>query len=107
MKLVLKNLLENACKYSGKDQPIKVSCWQEGRQESKQVVIQVLDSGPGLPLEQCRQLTERFFRIADESVPGAGLGLSISAQIVELHKGKLSIQPGTERGLDVRIILPG
>ncbi|TWU70063.1 hypothetical protein AYI74_02165 [Shewanella algae] len=107
MKLVLKNLLENACKYSGKDQPIKVSCWQEGRQESKQVVIQVLDSGPSLPLEQCRQLTERFFRIADESVPGAGLGLSISAQIVELHKGKLSIQPGTERGLDVRIILPG
>ncbi|MDF0534376.1 ATP-binding protein [Shewanella sp. A32] len=104
LKLVLKNLIDNACKYSDKAGPIKINAWEDKQHGT--AVLQIQDSGPGLDEESCRQITERFFRVANENVAGSGLGLSICAQIVGLHKGKLTIKPGVPDGLDVRVILP-
>ncbi|MFQ6372714.1 ATP-binding protein [Shewanella sp. YIC-542] len=104
LKLVLKNIIENACKYSGDAGPIRIHAWQA--QHNGDVMLQVVDSGPGLDEAHCQQLTERFFRVEKEKVPGSGLGLSICAQIINLHKGQLSIKPGTPCGLAVQIRLP-
>lgn len=104
LKLVLKNLVDNACKYSGNAGPIQLNVWEEPQQG--QAVLQIIDSGEGLDEENCRQLKERFFRVANENVAGSGLGLSICAHIVGLHKGRLIIQPGKPKGLDVRVVLP-
>ncbi|QSX32023.1 sensor histidine kinase N-terminal domain-containing protein [Shewanella avicenniae] len=104
LKLVLKNIIENACKYANEQGPITIHTWAEEAQGM--AVIQVLDSGPGLEEAACRQIKERFFRVAGEHIAGSGLGLSICAQIVELHRGQLDIKPGQPHGLDVRVILP-
>lgn len=104
LKLVFKNIIENACKYSQGFSPISIRTWAD--KQEQMAVIQVLDSGPGLSEADCQQIKERFFRAAGEKVSGSGLGLSICAQIVELHHGLLDIHPGKPRGLDVRVYLP-
>ncbi|KFZ38476.1 hypothetical protein HR45_03325 [Shewanella mangrovi] len=104
LKLVFKNIIENACKYSNQEGPITIKTWAEP--DNGMAVVQVLDSGPGLDEAACEQIKERFFRAAGEQISGSGLGLSICAQIVELHKGQLDITPGQPKGLDVRIRLP-
>ena len=63
------------------------------------VIVEIADTGPGIPPLYRENVTERFFRLPDTAhVAGTGLGLSLVSAIVGLHKGRLAIgdaEPGT------------
>ena len=107
-KLVLRNLLSNAYKYSAAPAPIEVHLRAVAQGNGPPaVVVTVADHGVGMSEEQLARATERFWR-ADKSghVPGAGLGLSLSHDIVGLLGGQLDLQSQLGRGTAVSVRLP-
>lgn len=102
---VLTNLLENAARHSQKDDPIILSAFSRGQN----VVIQVEDTGRGIPAEHLPRVFDRFYR-ADGSrgreTGGTGLGLALVKAIVEAHHGAVSIVSEVGRGTTVTIKLP-
>jgi signal transduction histidine kinase len=106
IRTVLRNLLENAIKYSLPDsRAVEVSAAQNG----ERVVIRVTDDGPGIPDRDMSNLFEPFFRVdrsRSKKTGGYGLGLSISKRIVEAHGGTLSVQNNPTRGASFVVTLP-
>lgn len=106
MRMVVRNLLENAVKYSLPDsRPIEVSAAQNG----DGVVICVADDGPGIPERDMPSLFEPFYRVdrsRSKRTGGYGLGLSIAKRIVEAHGGTISVQNNPDRGASFTITLP-
>ncbi len=104
IRQVLRNLLENAVKYS-KGGQVTVAC----EVESAQVVVNVSDQGEGIPAEHLERIFERFFQVDGKStrrVGGAGLGLSISRGIIQAHGGKMWAENLTGGGSVFRFTLP-
>lgn len=102
---VLTNLLENAVKYSPKPGAIKVSV----RQAHGQLITCVSDQGLGIPKEYQVRLFKRFSRAGDERTrdfPGLGLGLYISAQIIETMNGKIWVKSKIDDGSKFYFSLP-
>jgi signal transduction histidine kinase len=68
------------------------------------VAVTVRDTGPGMPPEQCRRATERFWRAPDaQNVDGAGLGLPIVLVLAEASGGSLTLGPAPTGGLEARM----
>jgi PAS domain S-box-containing protein len=101
---VVTNLVDNALKYSGDDAPVEVRV----RGDEAGAVIEVADQGVGLDPTARRELFEPFGRGDNTShIPGMGLGLFISRQIVELHGGSLrASSDGAGRGTTMTVTLP-
>lgn len=99
---VLKNILENAFKYSPKDSKISVKLLKI----KSHYAIVVEDEGPGIPSEKLGLVTQPFTRLHGESIEGVGLGLSIVKRAVDDLNGKLLIENRTVGGLRVRIEFP-
>nr|WP_233148986.1 two-component system sensor histidine kinase PmrB [Shimwellia pseudoproteus] len=96
LRLMLRNLLENASRYSPENSTIEVRI--EARDNG--TCLRVLDQGPGIPAEQRLNITEPFRRL-DQRYGGCGLGLSIVQRIVQLHHGKLLLDDRPDKpGLD-------
>jgi signal transduction histidine kinase len=106
IRTVLRNLLENAAKYSLADsRPIEVSL----AQGEQQIVLRVTDDGPGIPEEDLPNLFEPFFRVdrsRSKKSGGYGLGLSICKRIVEAHGGTLETANNPGRGARFTVVLP-
>jgi signal transduction histidine kinase len=106
VRTVLRNLLENAMKYSLPDsRPIEVSALQNGGH----VMIRVTDDGPGIPESDVANLFEPFFRVdrsRSKKTGGYGLGLSISKRIVEAHGGTIGVENRAPRGASFVVTLP-
>jgi two-component system sensor histidine kinase VicK len=106
MRTVIRNLLENAIKYSLPDsRAVEVSAAQNG----EYVVIRVTDDGPGIPERDIPSLFEPFFRVdrsRSKKTGGYGPGLSISKRIVEVHGGTIAVHNNRERGTSFVITLP-
>ncbi|MDH1315839.1 ATP-binding protein [Shewanella xiamenensis] len=102
MLVVLKNIIENACKYSPVESEISISA----AQTTTGVEIKIADRGQGMTSEQIANATERFYRVNENEGIGAGLGLSICQHIIGLHQGQLTITPREETGLVVSLFLP-
>ncbi|MCL1089687.1 ATP-binding protein [Shewanella profunda] len=100
--LVLKNIIENACKYSPVETEISISA----HSVPSGVEICIADRGQGMTVEQIASATERFYRVNENEGIGAGLGLSICHHIVELHQGRLEIKSREQGGLAVTLFLP-
>lgn len=102
---MLRNLIANAAEHTAPSGPIRVS----GRGQGHDVVLEVTDSGPGLPPEDAAHVFERFWR-ADKARTraqgGTGLGLAIVASIVQSHGGTVSFDSSVERGSTVTVRLP-
>jgi signal transduction histidine kinase len=99
----LANLVENAIKY-GKPvaaaQPLSADAVSgagkeiliEARREGDQVLLSVIDHGPGIPAADRKHAVERFVRLeASRTQPGSGLGLSLAAAVATLHGGELRL----------------
>jgi PAS domain S-box-containing protein len=102
---VISNLLDNALKYSSRRDPVNIRIAPHGQG----AVIEVLDRGVGLSLDGKDGLFEPFSRGDNSvSVPGLGLGLFISREIVAGHGGKISAESGGDgKGTTFRVTLPG
>jgi len=100
----LMNLLQNALKYSPADAPVEV----EVRQAADEVVVDVIDHGAGIPIDQLPGLFQRFSRVArGEADPGGfGLGLYIARLIVEAHGGRVWAESAVGTGSRIGFALP-
>jgi len=106
MEQVLFNLLDNAIKYSPPDSTIRLTAARLG----KEVVIEVIDEGPGIPPEDIERVFDKFHRVrrGDRQTVGTGLGLSICRGIAEAHGGSITARSPVEggHGTAVAIHLP-
>lgn len=102
----LLNVLSNAYKYSPQGGPVRLTIALCSRQAA-QVHIQIADQGLGMTPEQLRRVFERFYR-GDSSGrhSGAGLGMSVAKEIIELHQGQIAIETVHGEGTRVSIFLP-
>ncbi len=94
---VLKNLVENAIKYSPHGGLIKVS----GSVSDGSVVVSVADEGIGIPPEHLDKIFDRFYRVEGprtQRIGGTGLGLSIARGLVEAHGGRIWAESDGSRG---------
>jgi signal transduction histidine kinase len=102
---VLINLISNAVKYSTKDKPVEVKC----HPEDKQVVISVTDEGMGINPEDAEHLFERYYRVDSSQtrhISGFGIGLYLSAEIVQHHGGKIWVESEPGKGSTFYFSLP-
>jgi len=103
---VLSNLLDNAGKYAPAGSTVSVIA----RREDDEVVIEVIDEGPGVPPEDLERIFDKFYRVTrlDRQVAGTGLGLSICRGLVEAHGGRISARSPVSggRGAAFTIRLP-
>jgi signal transduction histidine kinase len=105
LRHAIRNILENAIKYGGKAGWMGVSAVaSEGA-----IAIRIADRGPGIPEQERRRIFEPFFRggraIRDQ-VQGAGLGLSLAAEIVRAQGGSIEAAPEATVGAVIVIQLP-
>ena len=103
LAVLVRNLIDNAVRYSPAGSAVTVvSRFEEGK-----AILEVIDSGPGIPADERVRVLERFARVEGHQETGSGLGLSISARIAELHKARLELADGPAgKGLCVRIVFP-
>lgn len=103
LSVALRNLLENAIRYTPAGGRVDVHCQQSG----PTISLIVEDSGPGMDAEEQSRACQAFFRgSASEDIAGSGLGLSIVERIAELHGGSLAFAKSTLGGLAVILQLP-
>ena len=98
------NLLDNAIKYTLKGGVIKVVV----KIEESQIIIQVIDSGVGIPLVDLPYIFDKFYRASNTNSTqnGTGLGLSIVKSIVENHQGRIWVDSMINQGTKFTVILP-
>lgn len=103
LAVMLRNLLDNAIRYTPQGGRIDVSIQDNG----PHWLLVIEDNGPGIPEALRQRVWERFFRPPGLDEPGSGLGLSIVRQVLDLHRGTASLATGADgRGLRVEIRLP-
>jgi signal transduction histidine kinase/ligand-binding sensor domain-containing protein/DNA-binding response OmpR family regulator len=107
LEQVFYNLISNAFKYTPSGGKIIISV----QKEINTIVINITDSGPGIPEAYRDKVFDRFFEIpeyqksADSQGTGTGIGLSIAKSIVELHKGTINIPDHEIQGTTFRVRL--
>lgn len=112
MTQVLHNLVENAVKYGGPDQSVRVDLRRvphDAVLRSAAVSVAVIDHGPGIDAIHLPRLTERFYRVDNHRSRergGTGLGLAIVKHIVNRHRGRLRIDSEKGKGSRFEVILP-
>ena len=102
---VLMNLVENAVKYNREGGSVKVSA----RRIENSIVVDVVDTGIGIPEEDQPRIFERFYRVdkaRSRDLGGTGLGLSIVKHIVLAHKGTVSLRSEQDKGSTFSFTLP-
>lgn len=104
LRRALTNLIDNALRYAGDDQPIDVGL----RIEDDEVLLEVADRGPGIPPGQVERMRHPFTRLeeARTDTKGAGLGLAIVDRIMRSHHGSLDLLPRDGGGLRAILRLP-
>ena len=100
---LLDNLIDNALRYAGRGARVTVGV---RRRDDDGVVLQIEDSGPGVPPELWSRLGERFFRVPGAGEGGSGLGLAIVQQIASQHRAQLVYSASAEGGLRVSVQFP-
>ncbi len=102
---VVRNLITNAAVHTRPDGPISV----DARRDGTDVLVRIVDAGPGLPPDEAAHVFERFWR-ADKARSrvrgGSGLGLAIVASVVSAHGGAVWFESTVEGGSTVTVRLP-
>jgi two-component system sensor histidine kinase KdpD len=115
MSQLLDNLVDNALKYSPQESPVEILV----RRQAEQVVLAVLDRGPGIAPAWRERVFEVFHRGAepmagaasasagrDADRPGAGVGLAVCRAIARAHGGELRLRPRGHGGCSFECVLP-
>lgn len=107
LERALANVIDNAVKFTEPEGHVTVAAYRSTADGT--IVIRVTDNGIGVPPDDVSRLFAKFFRASNvhrAAIPGVGLGLSISQQIVQAHGGTISVDSALERGTTVTIRLP-
>jgi signal transduction histidine kinase len=105
LRRVLDNLLNNAIKFTSAGGRINVRVWQD----EKDVLLQVSDTGIGIPPDQQERIFERFYQVDGSSrrrYGGVGLGLALVKELVTLHDGTVQVESEVGKGSTFTVRLP-
>jgi two-component system phosphate regulon sensor histidine kinase PhoR len=103
--LALRNLIDNAVKYS----PNGRTVWVETTLEKGRLAVHVRDRGMGIPVAEQKQIFERFVRGSGSQaahIQGTGIGLAMARHIVEANGGEIRLESEPGRGSTFTILLP-
>ncbi|WP_110717111.1 ATP-binding protein [Salinicola acroporae] len=103
--VLLRNLLDNALRYTPEDGEVRLRMWQTG----DRLHIEIADSGPGIAVAERERVFERFVRLAGQQTSGSGLGLSIVQELAERLGGEIRLDQTSlpvDSGLSVHVTLP-
>jgi two-component system sensor histidine kinase CpxA len=109
LRSAVENVVRNATRYTAEGTTVEVRLERQQSATGEEVVVRVLDSGPGVPEEALQKIFEPFYRLDDarnRQTGGAGLGLSIADRAIRLHGGQLRASNRKEGGLEVEIRIP-
>jgi two-component system sensor histidine kinase CpxA len=109
LRSAVENVVRNATRYTAEGTTVEVRLERQQSANGEEVVVRVLDSGPGVPDEALQKIFEPFYRLDDarnRQTGGAGLGLSIADRAIRLHGGQLRASNRKEGGLQVEIRIP-
>jgi len=105
LKSAIENVVRNAVAHGGVGKPVEVSLTGT----TKEVRITVRDHGPGVPTEDVERIFEPFFRVdpsRDHGSDGQGIGLAITARVMDLHGGTVKARNCPDGGLEVELVVP-
>jgi signal transduction histidine kinase/DNA-binding response OmpR family regulator len=105
LEKIINNLLSNAFKFTPEGGTVHFKA-QVGK---GQLIIEVKDSGIGIPKEQQQSIFNRFYQVDDSTTrtsEGSGIGLALTKELTELHKGKLSLTSSEGTGSVFTVIIP-
>ena len=103
--LLLRNLIDNAVKYNKRGGKV----WVRAKKEGNKQILEVEDTGIGIPPEHIPFIFERFYRVdkgRSKEMGGTGLGLSIVKHIVFLHGGEIMVHSKPGEGSRFSVIIP-
>lgn len=102
---IFTNLIDNAVKYTPEKGAVTVRAEEDGMY----AMITVRDTGIGMSADEMAGLFEEFYRVKNEytiHVPGTGLGLSLTRQLVEMHQGRIAVESVPGQGSTFTVWLP-
>ena len=104
IEIALRQLIDNALKYSPRDSQVSVTA----ELRDQRVIIGIADHGPGIPEEEQTRIFEKFYRAeaSRHQIPGAGLGLVIAREIIQVHGGEIWVESKPGQGSIFRFSLP-
>ena len=104
------NILSNAVKFSPPHSEVKVKISKSKDRYSQKVIkLTITDQGLGIPSSEVGEIFKSFFRASNtknSTIPGNGLGLAITAKIIELHQGTIEVESKVGVGTTFTILLP-
>lgn len=102
--VLLRNLIDNAQRYSGTGARIQVVCRRVRMEDGWCVALGVRDDGPGVPASARDRIFDRFYRVPGTTGRGSGIGLSLVARIAELHGATIDVGEGLDgRGFGITV----
>jgi signal transduction histidine kinase len=102
LKMIMRNLISNAIKYSPVLSPVEVSMEVHGAR----AIVNIDDEGPGIPEGYRSQVFEQYFRLPGSAPGGFGLGLYLSRQLIKAHNGDIKIEDAPTGGARFIVSLP-
>ena len=106
LRRVFDNLVSNAFKFTPKEGSVTIRVWAE----VNDLIIEVADSGEGIPEDQLKRIFERFYQVDGSTKRkhgGTGLGLALVKEIIEAHRGYVSVQSEVGVGTTFNLTIPG
>lgn len=101
MRQVFLNILDNAAKHGGSGERIEASMTLE----EEYVVVRIRDYGPGIPEDEISLVKKKFYK-GSSKARGTGIGLAVCDEIVQLHRGELTLENAEGGGTLVTVSLP-
>ncbi len=104
ISLALRQLLENAFKYSPDGSPVRV----HAAMENDRLLVRVSNQGQGIPEKELERIFDKYYRMQSsrQKTSGSGLGLHIAREIMRMHGGDLWAEPGRARGAEFCAAIP-
>ena len=105
LRTLARNLVDNAVRYTPEGG--RVDVFVESAAAAGDIVLKVIDNGPGIPPEERSRVLDRFYRRPGTTPPGSGLGMAIVKAIADAHSATLVLESGPDRrGLAVSVHFP-
>lgn len=102
LKMAFMNIMENACKYS-----LEPVCHVLIHARKKEVEVRFSDQGTGISVDDLQHIFKPFYRsVNTHDISGHGIGLPLTKRIIEIHRGKITIESEVGHGTTIIIILP-
>ena len=107
IRTLLRNLVDNAVRYTPVEGRVDVAVQHTGEGASARALLKVVDTGPGIPPEDRVRVFDRFYRRPGSSPPGSGLGMAIVKSIADAHRATVTLDAGPDGlGLAVTVSFP-